>query len=216
MVVKIKIKDVVYADIKQKILSGAYSPDDRIVDLDVAATMNVSRMPVREALLQLQTEGYLNVTTRGFALRQFSMQEIKDIFDIRMLLEPHAAKLAVQQVTPEFIRTLRADLDAAKRALADDDTPAMMKANRAFRSSWLAVVPNERLVATINHLQDHAETVRLATLRFRQAKEASYERNLQLLEAFEQKDAALARRIARQNLVDSFAFYKELSESRSA
>lgn len=214
MAVKIKIKDIVYEDTKQKILAGAYSPEDRIVDLDVAERMKVSRMPVREALLQLETEGYLKSTSRGFALPQLSLEEIKDIFDIRMLLEPYAAKLAAQKAVPMLIDRLRHDLETARAALEADDTAAMMQANRDFRSDWLGAVPNERLVVTINRLQDHAETVRLATLKYRHAKEESYDRNLQLLGAFETRDAALAKRLVKQNLSDSLASYRKIVENR--
>jgi DNA-binding GntR family transcriptional regulator len=206
MVVKIKIKDVVYDDIKKKILAGNYGPDDRIVDLDVAEQMSVSRMPVREALLQLQTEGYLRVTTRGFALRQFSLREIEDIFDIRSLLEPYAAKLAVEAGTPELIEALRARLEDGASALATDSISGTMDANRAFRSAWLAIVSNERLIVTINHLQDHIETVRLATLKFKQAREASHLANRQLLEAFEQKNGDLAMRLVKADLANALHY----------
>jgi DNA-binding GntR family transcriptional regulator len=215
MYVKVKIKDVVYAQVKAKILSGEYTYADKILDVEIAKTMNVSRMPVREALLQLETEGYLVITSRGFELKKFSPQEIEHIFDIRLLLEPYAARIVSQGDNERLVADLEPLLEEAKAAIDKGDYLGTMDANRKFRSRWLSTVPNPRLVETINRLQNHAETVRLATLKSHGARVASLEFNRKIRDAFAQRRPHEAEELARLNLLDSLKFYREIGNRDS-
>jgi DNA-binding GntR family transcriptional regulator len=155
----------IYADLLRRLQLSEFGPDDRLVDTEIAALWGTSRMPAREALLQLVNEGYLRGSTRGFVVPRLSMQEIRDIFEVRKLLEPRAAAHAARDLTPAAEKALGAALAAARAADAADDVRAMIAANIAFRSAWLSCVQNERLKATINRFVDHVQTVRIETLR---------------------------------------------------
>ena len=76
--------------LRSRLLQGEIAPDMRLVDHAIAAEMGVSRMPVREALMQLVSEGYLESTSRGFALPNLTPDRIAEVFVLRRLLEPHA------------------------------------------------------------------------------------------------------------------------------
>ena len=76
--------------LRSRLLLGEIGPDTRLVDHAIAAEMGVSRMPVREALMQLVSECYLESTSRGFALPNLAPDRIAEVFVLRRLLEPHA------------------------------------------------------------------------------------------------------------------------------
>ncbi len=212
MTSKKKLKDIVYDDIKAKIMSGEYSYEDKILDTEIAKSMDVSRMPVREALLQLQSEDFLVVTNRGFMLKRFSMQDMEHIFDVRMQLEPYAASIVAHNQNDDLVARLKPLLKAAEAAIKKKDRLAAMNANREFRSTWLALASNPRLVEIIGRLQNHVETVRIATLKFHGARVASLEFNKQLTAAFADRRPIEAEHITRLNLIDSLKFYRNIVE----
>src|SRR5271154_4432436 len=83
-----------YLEILGRLQRGQVGAHERLVDTSLAVELNVSRMPVREALLRLVHEGYLVGTPRGFMLPQLSVRDIAEIFEVRKLLEPRAAAAA--------------------------------------------------------------------------------------------------------------------------
>src|SRR5215213_1180333 len=92
------LRERIYTDLRVRLQRCEFGPDDRLVDVDVASTYGTSRMPVREALLQLVNEGYLVGTTRGFMVPVLTQDDVRDIFEVRKLLEPRAAAHAARDL----------------------------------------------------------------------------------------------------------------------
>lgn len=159
------LREQIYADLLRRLQLSEIGPNDRLIDTDIAARWGASRMPAREALLQLVNEGYLRGTTRGFAVPVLSMQDIRDIFEVRRLLEPRAAACAARDLTDAAAAVLKESLAEARSAAAAADARRMIAANIAFRGAWMGCVRNERLAATIARFVDHVQAVRLETLR---------------------------------------------------
>ena len=178
-----RIRDQIHA----RLLAGEIGPEDRLVDHALAETLGVSRMPVREALMQLVSEGYLASTSRGFALPNLAPAQIAEVFTLRKLLEPHAAALAAQAMRPQTL----AALAEAHAALAPE-VAAFHRAAEAFRNLWLAEVPNAALRETIQRYSAQIQTVRLATMRAPQAQATIAQGLGALLEAFTARDGVSA------------------------
>jgi len=153
-----------YEALRERVRRGLISPDDRLVDTEIASQLDVSRMPVREALLQLVAEGHLVSTARGYRIPTLSQQDITEIFEVRRMLEPRAAALAARDLTPQDAARLGAALDEARSAVANGDFSGLFHANVDFREVWLGAVRNRRLSATISRFVDHVQTVRFGTL----------------------------------------------------
>jgi DNA-binding GntR family transcriptional regulator len=92
------------------------------------------------------------------------LQDIRHIFEVRRLLEPHAAADAARHIDAAAVAELDAALAQARSAVVNDDGELMIQANMAFRQVWLSRVGNPRLASTIARFVDHVQTVRLATL----------------------------------------------------
>jgi DNA-binding GntR family transcriptional regulator len=186
------LRERIAADLRQRLQSGQIGPADRLVDVDIAARYGTSRMPAREALMQLVSEGYLVGTTRGFAVPPLSLDDIRDIFEVRRLLEPRAAANAARDLDEAGAEALAAALALARRAAANDDAEAMIAANMAFRASWLGAVRNRRLAATIARFVDHVQTVRLKTMQRRATRQVIVEGLEGLYDAFVRHDSVAA------------------------
>ncbi|NBZ88355.1 GntR family transcriptional regulator [Stagnihabitans tardus] len=176
-------------EIRARLLTGQIGPSDRLIDHAIAAEMGVSRMPVREALMQLVSEGYLASTSRGFALPDLSPERIAQVFTLRKLLEPHAAGSAAQSLTPEALSALAGALKDLEEA---PDTAAFHRASETFRTTWLAALPNHELRETIQRYSAQVQAVRLATMKDPAARRTIAQGLSALMTAFQARDALAA------------------------
>jgi DNA-binding GntR family transcriptional regulator len=156
---------IAYDALRSRLRTGLLTHDDRLVDLEIAAQLGMSRMPVREALLQLVGEGVLVSTARGYRIPILEFEDVMEVFELRKLLEPRAAALAARDMSRAGISKLSAALSDAKAAEAAADFPGLFRANVDFRETWLEAVRNKRLAAVIMRCSDQVLTVRMSTLR---------------------------------------------------
>jgi len=182
----------IYEDVRGRILRGDFAPEDRLVDTVIAAEIGVSRMPVREALMQLVSEGYLEGTTRGFALPNLGHERILEVFALRRLLEPYAAARAAQARTEADLAAMRAAVDDAAGTLQTGKFETFYRASESFRNTWLAAVPNGELRQTILRYSGQVQSVRFATMRDPEAHRTIVAGQRDLLEAFARRDALAA------------------------
>ncbi len=131
----VSLREQIYDHLRERIRTGQLTFDDRLVDVDIASEFGVSRMPVREALMQLVHDGAIESTTRGFMLRRYSDREIADIFEIRRLLEPAAAEIAAGKMTESALAIMESAIQAGIKASDESDFTAFVVANAAFRGS---------------------------------------------------------------------------------
>ncbi len=184
----------IYVDLRDRLQRSEIGPDQRLVDADVAAGYGISRMPAREALLRLANEGYLVGTTRGFAIPRLSMDDVRDIFEIRKLLEPQAAANAAGDLDDSTRGKLTQAVQRARHAVATDNVDALILANIAFRQAWLSTLKNVRLIQTIERFVDHVQTIRLCTLQDPQTRAVVVAGLEGLHAAFLRGDPASARK----------------------
>lgn len=204
---KPNMREQVYTYLRTRMQKGEIGLDDRLVDHEIATELSVSRMPVREALMQLKNEGLLEGTSRGFVLRRFTQADITQIFEVRLLLEPAAAAEACKNASLEAIARMKVAADASAKAHAEDDIVAYMAANSAFRSTWISQVQNPHLAEMINRLAAHFEAVRLATLRNATYRASSLESTQRINAAFLERDPDKAIEAVQYNLRSSAASY---------
>jgi DNA-binding GntR family transcriptional regulator len=182
----------VYKEVLEKLQRGEIGTEDRLVDVALAATLGVSRMPVREALMQLTHEGYLVGTSRGFMVATLTAGEVADIFEVRRLLEPRAAANAARDLSPSARKDLASALHEAQSALEGGDASRMAQANSKFRAAWLSGLRNRRMAETIARFADHVQIVRYGTLANIETQRVVVNGLLQLFDAFTRRDPLAA------------------------
>lgn len=207
----------IYDDLRQRLQETEYLPGDRLVDTEIARKYGTSRMPAREALLALVAQGFLRQTSRGFQIPVLTAAEIRDIFEIRRLIEPPAAAKAVRHLLPNGLTALARARDRARQACAARDAKSMMLANMEFRTAWIGAVENARLRQMIEGFADHAQAVRIATLRDPAIRRIVLAGIEDQFGAFERQDATAARTCLRRFLRNAETLYFRLnSAGRSA
>ncbi len=182
----------IYEEYRARIQRGEISHDDRLVDTAIAGDMGVSRMPVREALMQLASEGYLEGTSRGFTLPNMDVARVREFFTLRRLLEPYAAASAAQARSDAAIAVMADAVAASFDTLRTDDLAQFYRASEIFRNTWLGAVPNAELRQTILRYMAQVQAVRFTTMRDPLAHRIIVDGQLELLDAFRRRDALAA------------------------
>lgn len=132
--------------IRQAIIDGGLAPGERLKEEELARELGISRTPVREALLVLQTEGLVEAApNRGAAVRAHSAEDLDDLYQLRALLEGYAARRAATRVTDGDIAELRGSCNRFDDLSSDDDLRAIVRENLLFHSAILEVAGSARL-----------------------------------------------------------------------
>ncbi len=185
--------------LRRAILRGTLPGGARLVQADLAAHLGVSITPVREALRDLATEGLVRIDPhRGAVVSEVSLEEVREIYRLRGVLEPMAAGLAAPRIPPE-------DLGEATRLAAEmegeTDPGRWVELNRAFHDVLLRAVSSPRLLAFVSQLQDSATLCVALSVTLRPlGLESGNQEHRAILAAFRARDAAAARRTVREHL----------------
>ena len=148
------LRDQVREALQGRIGEGRLRPGDRIFEQDLAVEFGVSRVPVREAIRMLQSEGLVDVLPRrrGVFVRSLDRRQVEELFDVREALEGLAARLAAEGGPSEAVGQLGRQSDIARRAWSDGDTDAMSRANAEFHEQLVALSGNELLGSILEPL----------------------------------------------------------------
>jgi DNA-binding GntR family transcriptional regulator len=142
------VQRLVTERLRAAILAGQLAPGDRLQQDEIAQQLQVSRMPVREALRILQSEGLIELRPhRGAVVVSLRPEDIAEVFEIRGMLEARAAALAAPRLTPDDLRRLRAIFEEMDRAAQDEKR--WLALNRDFHMAIYPASGWPRLVALI-------------------------------------------------------------------
>lgn len=148
------LRDRVRDELRERIIDGVYPPGTRLVETEIAAQLGVSRLPVREGLRALESEGFVKtLPRRGAVVVELSPQDVEELFDVREALEMLASRQAAERATKAELRRVRAILDRACRALDAGDRVALGRANEAFHDAILRLSGNKLLQSVLEPLQ---------------------------------------------------------------
>lgn len=148
------LRDQTYAALRERIVNLAHLPGERLVERDLAAELNVSRIPLREALQLLQNDGLVVIVPRqGAIVAPFTADDVRDLFDVRESLEVLAARLAAARATETDLPALRRCLDEARAATERGDEPGIAAANAAFHRVMVTIAANPLLRGMMGPLE---------------------------------------------------------------
>jgi DNA-binding GntR family transcriptional regulator len=188
-----------YKLIKQKILDNEYAAGAQILEQDIAAELNVSRTPVREAFIRLKQDGLLEIVPRhGVRISVLSPNDMREIYEVLMSLEPLAVELlARRKPSDDELAPLIKACIAMETALAGrrPNLKAWAAADEAFHSSLARLCSNGRLAAMIMTVWDQAHRARMFTLTLRPLPKRSTQEHRDVVEAVRAGDVVGAREL---------------------
>lgn len=187
-----------YDRIKEAILSGDILPDEQLVESALAKWCGVSRTPIREALMRLGQDGLVHRGERGLVVLARSQEEILDLYDIRIVLERHAAAGAAERRTSHDMLIIRRSAEQYTRCDSSDNR-ALADDNRRFhRAVWWAS-HNASLIDLLERLNMHLGRYPTTTLAYPGRFTAANNEHVDLVEAIEAHNSDRAAAIASQH-----------------
>lgn len=196
------LADKVYITLKEDITSGKLEPGTPLREEVVAKQFETSRTPVRQALQALQSEGLVQIEpSRGARVSEVSLRETLEVYEIRELLEPHAAFLAAQRRTPEHIAKLKEFEIRLLQLPESKDMKERMVLTMEFHSFINEIGGNKVLAEMVQNLR--ARTLRAFARISRAYYPRSKEEHLNLLRAIVAGDSEEAKRLSEYHLRSS-------------
>ncbi len=189
--------DRAYGEIKRRIMENVYPPNSQVLEQDLARQLSMSRTPVREALIQLERAGLVEIVPRrGMRVLPLSPDDMREIYEVITCLEARAAeRLAERKPSRAEIQVMIDDVEAMERALANQDLAAWAAADERFHRHLLVLAGNRRLAEMVGAVADQAHRARMVTLHLRPLPLSSNRDHRQLIEAVLAGDAKRAHEV---------------------
>lgn len=193
-----------YQDLRRQIIYCALPPAARVTEADLGKQLGLGKTPIREALGRLAQEGLVRVIPRqGYAITPITLRDVRDLFDLRLIVEPAAVQRAAGNIDVTNLRRLDA-LCKAGYVLGDHGSvTAFLRANTEFHVSIAHASGNARLSQLLAQLLDESERLFHLGLMLRNRSDEMAHEHHDLVEALAAGDAETARCIAIDQITTS-------------
>lgn len=198
------LRDVVFETMRDAIITQVLKPGERLMEIQLADEMGVSRTPVREAIRKLELEGLVVMVPRkGAYVAGVSMKDIHEVYEVRAALEMLAVTLAAERITDEeldalerqVLRESEAETEPAEHALDN-----IIYIDSSFHDIIYQAAHNQRLVQFVNILQEQLQRFRAASLSRPGRSKTALDEHKQIVEALAERNGELAAKLAKEHI----------------
>ena len=208
------LREIVFESMRAAIIKGDLEPGKRLMEVQLAEQMGVSRTPVREAIRQLELEGLVVMVPRkGAYVAGLSKKDIIEVLEIRVVLEGLAADLAAKRATEEEIKRLSRVLEKFTEYAEKKDIQGLIDQDVAFHDVIYGATRNEKLLQLISGLREQVQRFRVMYIsQFDHAAELVKE-HTEIVQAISHRDGEKARKLA-EGHISNLEYYmiKEMDE----
>lgn len=187
----------VYAHVKERVLSGEYADGVMLSEGQIAEELGVSRTPVREAFVQLETQGLLRLyPKRGALVVPVSREEIDAVIETRWVIERHGLERALQTGDQAVLAGMRAVIEEQRRLWESGDLAAFVDQDRQFHRVAVAATGNEILLGLYDSIRERQQRMILRYVDDRASAAEVLAEHVALADAVEKGDiSALLERL---------------------
>jgi GntR family transcriptional regulator, rspAB operon transcriptional repressor len=207
-------KAIVYENLKKKIIGHALSPGEPLNESVLTKELGISKTPIREALQQLDKEGFIeNIPGKGSFVSRISVQDIREIFEIREILECEVIRRVASKGD---LNKMEAEAIGKKFESSGADgnmTPrSYFRAGLQIHTFVFEAFGNKRLLEFYRRLQEHIERMRLYFFKqvHQERSEQSFKEHLEILNALIAQDPERAEKAMRNHLQNSVEYQKKV------
>ncbi len=159
--------DIVFQTIRNQIVWGNLLPGQRLMETQLAEKLGVSRTPVREAIKRLELEGLIVMVPRkGAHVAPFTKKDIKDVLEIRAVLESLAASLAAQRIDQKELTKLQLVIHEYELSSIERNIDVMIQKDVEFHELIFDATKNDRLIQVSQNIREQVLRYRIAYLKY--------------------------------------------------
>jgi DNA-binding GntR family transcriptional regulator len=196
-----KMTDRVYDELRQAIVELRLPPGEPLREVPLAEQLGVSKTPLREAFTRLEQEGLVETTSfKGAVVTGYSDRDLREIYELRALLQGAAARAAADRSNSDTLQQLRALVERSRELRDAGDTAGVAPLLGEFDNVLYDQVTNERIAALIDNLRAHLARIGKLTEEIPGRVEASVEEHAAIVEAIAARDPDDAERLMRVHI----------------
>ncbi len=160
------LRDVVFKTLREAILRGDLKPGERLMELQLASKLGVSRTPIREAIRMLEQEGLaVTIPRRGAEVAKMTVKDMQDVLEVRDALDELAVQIACERINEEQLEQLRKAKEAFETCTKGQDVKKIAAADVQFHDVIYDATENPKLVSILNNLREQVYRYRVEYLK---------------------------------------------------
>ncbi len=195
------LREIVFETLREALINGVLKPGERLMEIQLAEEMGVSRTPVREAIRKLELEGFVVMIPRkGAYVAGISVKDIADVFEIRTALEGLAAGLAAERITEEELEQLERILVKIGECVQTNNLEKLVEVDTEFHDTLFKASRNERLVQIVSNLREQIQRFRTTSLSTPGRMKYALDEHKKIVEAVSERNVELAQALAREHI----------------
>ena len=160
------LREVVFNTLREAILKGELQPGERLMELQLASKLGVSRTPIREAIRMLELEGLaVTMPRKGAEVARMTLKDMEDVLEIREALDELAVKVACQKITEDQLNRLKLCKDDFEKSTKSGDVKKIAEADVMFHDVIYEATDNAKLVYLLNNLREQIYRYRVEYIK---------------------------------------------------
>lgn len=197
------LRDVVFNTLRQEILTGKLKPGERLMEIQLANKLGVSRTPIREAIRKLELDGLvIMIPRRGAEVAQITLKDLKDVMEVRCALDVLAIELACERMEQEGLNGLYQSCENFREAVKTKDTRKIAEADVAFHDMIVLSTRNTRLIQLVSNLSEQMFRYRFEYLKDATPHEMLQREHMEMYQSILKKDKVTAAGIVRKHIAN--------------
>ena len=209
------LRDVVFENLREAILEGRLKPGQRLMEVQLAEQLGVSRTPVREAIRKLELEGLVIMLPRkGAYVANMSLKDVIDVLEVRASLEGLAASLAAQRMNADDIKKLEKIAKEYEKSIKDSDLETSLIKDVEFHECIFKAANNKKLTQVINSLWEQVYRFRVTYISDYDSSLSIISEHKLILDAIKKGDIELAKKYATEHIEKAEQFMIEKANNK--
>ncbi|MFC9897718.1 GntR family transcriptional regulator [Nocardia sp. NPDC127579] len=196
------LSDQAYERVKALILDGTFRPNQKLTEDDLAGDLEISRTPIRTALLRLVDQGLVRRAKHGWVVHEPTPAEVQDIYEVRCALEGMATGLAAVRASAQQLTDIAALYDRPMDELLDLPSSVLGEMNREFHEAIVTACGNQRLIADWRRSREFNITYGMARSFTREELAMCIRGHWAIVEALRARDQVVAEESARRHVLE--------------
>lgn len=189
------LRDVVFKTLRENILTGILKPGQRLMEIQLASQLGVSRTPIREAMRMLELEGLVVMIPRkGAIVAEITKKDLEDVLEVRCALEELAVELACAKITRSQIDALKEKVLEFQQVMEEDNITALAEKDVEFHDIIFAATNNPRLVQLLSNLREQMYRYRMEYLKDTKTHVRLVKEHEMIIHNLEQRDVENAKK----------------------
>lgn len=198
------LREVVCETLREAIRTGVLKPGERLMEIQLAEELGVSRTPVREAIRKLELEGYvIMMPRRGTYVANLSIRDVNEVFEIRISLDSLASGLAAERITEEELDRLKRLLALIGEYIEENNMDKIVETDTEFHDLLYQASRNTRLVGIIFNLREQLTRFRTTSMAYPGRLTETLEEHRRIVEAIAEGNVMEAQKAAEDHMEKS-------------